>query len=278
MLDSKTLRTLKKAIDGVVSVQWNGIKSGGANFGHWTPGDRVGAQVTARACNAVRLQYDVADYSACVAVSVPRSRKQACTEQCITIGIPAHADTSEDQGWTSMCILPCVTTEIFVADAPSVAGAPATQMSRHTVEKGGCLYLPSPQPFLLGARPNGAAFALVIAFGDDKCKGMDLNVEPWLTDVQESDKDDQRRMEEEQKRKQKEKLNAAVFFDKNLYEKLKKEVPNYKLITASVISERMKCNTSMARRALTDLELKGMIKCIMKHGAQSIYTRALTGE
>merc|ERR1711906_70450 len=65
------------------------------------------------------------------------------------------------------------------------------------------------------------------------------------------------------KGKQKEKLNAAVFFDKNLDEKLRKEVPNYKLITASVISERMKCNTSMARRALTDLELKGMIKCIM---------------
>lgn len=80
------------------------------------------------------------------------------------------------------------------------------------------------------------------------------------------------------KGKQKEKLNAAVFFDKNLYEKLKKEVPNYKLITASVISERMKCNTSMARRALVDLELKGMIKCIMKHGTQCIYTRALTGE
>mmetsp|Transcript_5778 Transcript_5778/g.11217 ORF Transcript_5778/g.11217 Transcript_5778/m.11217 type:complete len:118 (+) Transcript_5778:44-397(+) len=79
------------------------------------------------------------------------------------------------------------------------------------------------------------------------------------------------------KGKQKEKLNAAVFFDKNLYEKLKKDVPNYKLITPSVISERMKCNASMARRALKDLELKGMIKPIMKHSAQVIYTRALAG-
>ena len=42
------------------------------------------------------------------------------------------------------------------------------------------------------------------------------------------------------KGKQKEKVNAAVFFDKNLYEKLKKEVPSYKLITPSIISERMR--------------------------------------
>jgi len=77
------------------------------------------------------------------------------------------------------------------------------------------------------------------------------------------------------KGKQKENLNAAVFFDKNLYEKLKKEVPNYKLITPSVISERMRCNVSMARRAINDLLSKGMIKVIAKHQKQAIYTRAL---
>jgi small subunit ribosomal protein S25e len=79
------------------------------------------------------------------------------------------------------------------------------------------------------------------------------------------------------KGKQKEKLNAAVFFDKNLYEKLKKEVPNYKLITCSIISERMRCNVSMARRAINDLLAKGMIKVIAKHQKQAIYTRALAG-
>merc|ERR1712216_967129 len=78
------------------------------------------------------------------------------------------------------------------------------------------------------------------------------------------------------KGKQKEKLNGAVFFDKNLY-KLKKEVPNYKLITPSIISERMLCNVSMARRAINDLLLKGMIKIISKHQKQCIYTRALAG-
>merc|ERR1711906_22071 len=79
------------------------------------------------------------------------------------------------------------------------------------------------------------------------------------------------------KGKQKEKLNAAVFFDKNLYEKLKKEVPNYKLVTPSIISERMRCNVTMARRAINDLLLKGMIKIISKHQKQCIYTRALAG-
>ncbi len=50
------------------------------------------------------------------------------------------------------------------------------------------------------------------------------------------------RLQKWSKGKQKEKVNAAVFFDKNLYEKLKKEVPSYKLITPSIISERMRCD------------------------------------
>ncbi len=62
-----------------------------------------------------------------------------------------------------------------------------------------------------------------------------------------------------------------------MYEKLKKDVPNYKLITPSIISERMRCNVSMARRAIKDLELKGMIRCISKHASQTLYTRALAG-
>jgi len=80
------------------------------------------------------------------------------------------------------------------------------------------------------------------------------------------------------KGKQKEKVNAAVFFTKELYEKLKKEVPNYKMITPSILSERMKCNVSLARRAIKDLKAKEMIRCIVHHANQEIYTRALKGE
>src|SRR3989344_1937195 len=46
------------------------------------------------------------------------------------------------------------------------------------------------------------------------------------------------------KGKTKEKLNNLVLFDQATYEKLLKEVPTYKLITPSVISERLKINGS----------------------------------
>ncbi|WP_432760045.1 eS25 family ribosomal protein [Klebsiella pneumoniae] len=39
-------------------------------------------------------------------------------------------------------------------------------------------------------------------------------------------------------------------FDKATYDKLCKEVPNYKLITPAVVSERLKIRGSLARAAL----------------------------
>ena len=42
------------------------------------------------------------------------------------------------------------------------------------------------------------------------------------------------------KGKSRDKLNNLVLFDKNTYEKLYKEVPTYKLITPSIVSERLK--------------------------------------
>ena len=38
------------------------------------------------------------------------------------------------------------------------------------------------------------------------------------------------------------KLNNLVLFDKGTYDKLYKEVPTYKLITPSIVSERLKVN------------------------------------
>ncbi|WP_411016854.1 eS25 family ribosomal protein, partial [Salmonella sp. s51944] len=54
---------------------------------------------------------------------------------------------------------------------------------------------------------------------------------------------------------------------------LYKEVPSYKLITPSVVSERLKVRGSLARAALIELEQKGLIKQVTKHHAQVIYTR-----
>ena len=44
------------------------------------------------------------------------------------------------------------------------------------------------------------------------------------------------------KGKSRDKLNNLVLFDKNTYDKLYKEVPTYKLITPSIVSERLKVN------------------------------------
>ena len=58
------------------------------------------------------------------------------------------------------------------------------------------------------------------------------------------------------KGKVRDKLNNLVLFDKATYDKLYKEVPAYKLITPSVVSERLKIRGSLARRALSELHSK----------------------
>merc|ERR1712226_868185 len=51
------------------------------------------------------------------------------------------------------------------------------------------------------------------------------------------------------------------------------EVPTYKLITPSIVSERLKVRGSLARRALLELTEKGLIKQVVAHRSQFIYTR-----
>merc|ERR1712141_630268 len=75
------------------------------------------------------------------------------------------------------------------------------------------------------------------------------------------------------KGKVRDKLNNLVLFDKGTYDKLLKEVPSYKLITPSVVSERLKIRGSLARAALEELQQKGLIKLVVKHHSQLIYTR-----
>merc|ERR1711976_771790 len=75
------------------------------------------------------------------------------------------------------------------------------------------------------------------------------------------------------KGKSRDKLNNLVLFDKNTYDKLYKEVPTYKLITWGIVSERLKVRGSLARRALGELEGKGLIKLVSAHRSQIIYTR-----
>merc|ERR1711890_174604 len=80
------------------------------------------------------------------------------------------------------------------------------------------------------------------------------------------------------KGKTRDKLNNLVLFDKPTYEKLLKEVPTYKLITPSIVSERLKVRVSLARKALDELTQKGLIKQVVQHHAQTIYTRVTKDE
>ncbi|WAR05070.1 RS25-like protein [Mya arenaria] len=80
------------------------------------------------------------------------------------------------------------------------------------------------------------------------------------------------------KGKVRDKLNNLVLYDTATYDKLYKEVPNYKLITPSVVSERLKVRGSLAKKGLRELCAKGLIKLISKHSSQMIYTRATKAE
>jgi small subunit ribosomal protein S25e len=51
-------------------------------------------------------------------------------------------------------------------------------------------------------------------------------------------------------------------------------VPNYKLITIAIVSERLKVNGSVARVGIRHLEEEGLIKKVEKTNAMWIYTKA----
>ena len=56
-----------------------------------------------------------------------------------------------------------------------------------------------------------------------------------------------------------------VLSDKTTYDKLLKEVPTYKLITPSIVSERLKVRGSLARKALIQLEKEGRFPVILSY-------------
>ncbi|KAM7268893.1 hypothetical protein ACFE04_011059 [Oxalis oulophora] len=76
------------------------------------------------------------------------------------------------------------------------------------------------------------------------------------------------------KGKQKEKVNNMVLFDAATYEKLLSDLPKAKLVTPSVLSDRLRINGSLARKAIKDLMARGLIRMISSHSSQQIYTRA----
>lgn len=76
------------------------------------------------------------------------------------------------------------------------------------------------------------------------------------------------------KGKVKDKANNAVMVDQPTYDKIFKEVPTYKMISQSILIERMKINGSVARKAMRTLEAQGLIKKVVQHHGQWVFTRA----
>lgn len=81
-------------------------------------------------------------------------------------------------------------------------------------------------------------------------------------------------MQKWSKGKVKDKANNSCTVDKLVMEKLMKEIPTAKLITPSVLVDRLRINGSVARKALRMLEEQGLIKPVVKHHSQLIFTRA----
>ena len=63
------------------------------------------------------------------------------------------------------------------------------------------------------------------------------------------------------KGKNKEKVNNAILFDKASFEKMLSEVPKFKMITISILSDRLRINCSLARRALGVLVVRAALPC-----------------
>lgn len=51
-------------------------------------------------------------------------------------------------------------------------------------------------------------------------------------------------------------------------------MPQYKLITPAIICERFKVRGSLARSIIRELARRGLIRTVVKHSRQEIYTRA----
>ena len=74
------------------------------------------------------------------------------------------------------------------------------------------------------------------------------------------------------KGKVKDKAQNAVYLDKVLYERVIKEVPTFKMITPSVLIDRLKINGSLARLAIRHFEREGQIKPVIHHNGQLVYS------
>eukprot|EP00771_Trimastix_marina_P004159 gnl/Trimastix_PCT/9.p2 GENE.gnl/Trimastix_PCT/9~~gnl/Trimastix_PCT/9.p2 ORF type:complete len:115 (+),score=34.99 gnl/Trimastix_PCT/9:74-418(+) len=69
------------------------------------------------------------------------------------------------------------------------------------------------------------------------------------------------------------KATVGVLFDSATYTKLMKQISTSRIITPFTVADRLNVNLSLARRAISELLEKGVIRTVVSHHAQKIYTR-----
>eukprot|EP00201_Polytomella_parva_P000222 CAMPEP_0175039756 /NCGR_PEP_ID=MMETSP0052_2-20121109/812_1 /TAXON_ID=51329 ORGANISM="Polytomella parva, Strain SAG 63-3" /NCGR_SAMPLE_ID=MMETSP0052_2 /ASSEMBLY_ACC=CAM_ASM_000194 /LENGTH=106 /DNA_ID=CAMNT_0016301747 /DNA_START=11 /DNA_END=331 /DNA_ORIENTATION=+ len=75
------------------------------------------------------------------------------------------------------------------------------------------------------------------------------------------------------KGKSKEKVQNAVLFDKSAYNKVMGDILKYKVISPSILSDRLRINGSLARATIKKLAEDGLIQPVIKSARQLTYTR-----
>ena len=63
-------------------------------------------------------------------------------------------------------------------------------------------------------------------------------------------------------------------FDTVVFDRIIKEVPTFKMISQSVLIDRMKIGGSLARVAIRHLEGMGLIRAIVHHNGQLVYSKS----
>ena len=77
------------------------------------------------------------------------------------------------------------------------------------------------------------------------------------------------------KGKTRENLDNAVLWEKDALAKLKTEVPKYKVITPTIVSDRLKVSVALAAAGLKFLAKEGTIRLVSNSGKFLVYSRAL---
>ncbi|EPY41074.1 small subunit ribosomal protein S25e [Angomonas deanei] len=75
-----------------------------------------------------------------------------------------------------------------------------------------------------------------------------------------------------------EKLENAVMFDKDSLAKLRSEVPKFRVITPSIVSDRLKITVSLAAAGLKQLCRERLIRLVSCSSKTRVYAKAKTEE